>query len=378
METPSHPTLETQRIISLDGFRGLAILMVTLYRFASISFTPEVVGKLPSKVIFIGAAGVDFFFVLSGFLITDILLKSRGRPHYFSTFYINRSLRIFPLYYATLLLLLVILPWLGKSEIRDGLEGHPVHLWLYTTNLSVSWENAWVFGSLDHFWTLAIEEQFYLIWPLMVCWLAPQRLIRSCWVLFFSFAALRIGCSLGGIGNEAERAFTLFRLDGLLLGSIGAILVHESKPIIANFRLLRRLFAFAFAAYIASLALGEKDLTLRYTIVALVAILLLLQTLASPASSLERKFFEHRALRSLGKYSYAMYVFQNPLIPLLEPILTHQSLASQLGNPLLAAFVYVVIMFSITYFLAVVSWHCFEKWFMLLRQRITSNLNKPH
>jgi peptidoglycan/LPS O-acetylase OafA/YrhL len=376
MEAANPLVNERQRIAAVDGFRGLAILMVTLYRFANVSFTADIVGKLPAKAINIGAAGVDFFFVLSGFLITGILLESRTKSHYFSTFYINRTFRIFPLYYGTLFLLLVVLPWLGKTEIRDAIQGDPIHLWIYTTNLSVSWANAWTYASLDHYWTLAIEEQFYLIWPIMVCWLGPRKLFHTCWVLCIAFAAMRTGCSLAGIGDVTEKAFTLFRLDGLLLGSIGAILVRESKPIVANYRLLRRLCFIAIVVYFASLAAGENDLTLRYSIVALVAFLLLLQILASPESSVERRVFENVGLRSLGKYSYAMYVFQYPLIRLLEPILSPESLTLQLGNEVFAAVAYIFIMFAITYCLAVISWYCFEKWFLVLRHRITSGINK--
>jgi peptidoglycan/LPS O-acetylase OafA/YrhL len=87
----------------LDGFRGLAILMVTLYRFAEVSLSAEVISNLPSKAILIGAAGVDFFFVLSGFLITGILLEAKGNDtRYFTNFYARRSLRIFPLYFLSL------------------------------------------------------------------------------------------------------------------------------------------------------------------------------------------------------------------------------------------------------------------------------------
>jgi peptidoglycan/LPS O-acetylase OafA/YrhL len=375
-ETSNSPASEHPRIAAIDGFRGMAILMVTLYRFASVSFTPDVVGKLPAKAISLGSAGVDFFFVLSGFLITGILLESRTKSHYFSTFYVNRSLRIFPLYYGSLVLLLVILPWLGLSDIRDGLKGNPVHLWFYTSNLSVSWFNEWSYPSLDHFWTLAIEEQFYLAWPLVVFWLGPRKLFHTCWVLIVIFATLRIGCSIGGIGDVTEKAFTLFRLDGLLLGAIAAILLREAKPIVTNFKFLRVAFAISVIAFIASLAMGKNDFTIRYTLVSLVAVFLLLQTLASPASSIEKRVFENGGLRSLGKFSYAMYVFQNPLIRLLEPILSPQSLTWQLGNQLVAALAYVFIMFGITYLMAAVSWYGFERWFTLLRHRTSRKMNK--
>lgn len=356
------------RIAALDGFRGFAILIVTLYRFGNESLTAEVIGKLPSKAIHVGASGVDFFFVLSGFLITGILLKTRSSEGYFSRFYINRSVRIFPLYYAALLFLLVLLPMLGQRKLLDGLEGNPLHLWIYTTNLSISWHNAWCYSSLDHFWSLAIEEQFYLVWPFAVYYLGPRRLFHTCWVLFVGLATTRIGCSIGDIGEVTEKSFTLFRLDGLLLGSIAAILLSESRPIISNYRFLRWGFAISAVCYMASLVAGPNDFTVRYSLVSMLATFLLLQILASPAGSVEKRFFENSILRSLGKYSYAMYVFQNPLILLLSQHISPQSIDQRLGNAQLAAVAYVVTMLTITYLLAVVSWYCFERWMLKLRR----------
>lgn len=114
---------------ALDGYRGLAILMVTVYRFGSVSLTAEVIGNLPSKAVFIGAAGVDFFFVLSGFLITGILLDSKGKDTgYFANFYVRRSLRIFPLYYFSLLLFLYVLPRVFNCHaVGDSITGSQLH-----------------------------------------------------------------------------------------------------------------------------------------------------------------------------------------------------------------------------------------------------------
>jgi peptidoglycan/LPS O-acetylase OafA/YrhL len=115
------------RIPALDGFRGLAVLMVTLYRFGEVSLTESVVGKWASKAVYLGASGVDLFFVLSGFLITGILLEQKGSSKYFSTFYARRSLRIFPLYFASLILFLWLLPSLGVNSILTGrtIDGGP-------------------------------------------------------------------------------------------------------------------------------------------------------------------------------------------------------------------------------------------------------------
>lgn len=96
--------LSDQRIIALDGFRGLAILMVTLYRFGDVSLTESLIGRLPSKAILFGAGGVDLFFVMSGVLITGILVDAKQDKNYF----------------FSLFLFLMLLPSWGVNAIIEG------------------------------------------------------------------------------------------------------------------------------------------------------------------------------------------------------------------------------------------------------------------
>lgn len=362
----SHPT---SRIAVLDGFRGFAILIVTLYRFAEVAFTSELIGNLPHKLIHIGSAGVDFFFVLSGFLITGILLDAKQQGgSYFGRFYYRRTLRIFPLYFATLAVLLLLLPnALGNRVIVDDLQGNPLHLWIYTVNLDIAWQNAWNYGRLNHFWSLAIEEQFYIVWPLVVFWLVPKKLLRACIVLLGVCALARIGFSIADLGEVAEKNFTLFRLDGLLMGATAALGVRRVSSLSPYYSRFRIGFGALLVLYAGTLLLGKYDFSVRYTVVSAVAAMLLLMTLASPQGAIERRFLENRFLRSLGKYSYAMYVFQNPLIPLLGFVISPASLAALTGSPLAGGFLYVAVMLAITYGLAWVSWHALEKWFFRMR-----------
>lgn len=362
----SHPT---SRIAALDGFRGFAILIVTLYRFAEVALTSELIGDLPHKLIYVGAAGVDFFFVLSGFLITGILLDARQQGgSYFGKFYYRRTLRIFPLYFATLTVLLLLLPnVLGNRVIVDDIQGNPFHLWMYTVNLDIAWQNTWSYGRLNHFWSLAIEEQFYLFWPLVVFWLAPKRLLPACVVLLVVSALARVGFSFSNLGEVAEKNFTLFRLDGLLMGATAALMIRRVSSLSPYYSRFRIGFGALLVIYAGTLLLGKHDFSVRYTVVSAVATMLLLTTLASPQGAIERRFLENRLLRSLGKYSYAMYVFQNPLIPLLAFVISPASLAVLTGSPLAGGFLYVAVMLALTYGLAWVSWHAFEKWFFRMR-----------
>jgi peptidoglycan/LPS O-acetylase OafA/YrhL len=362
------------RVPALDGFRGLAVLMVTLYRFGEVSLTESVVGKWASKAVYLGASGVDLFFVLSGFLITGILLEQKGSSKYFSTFYARRSLRIFPLYFASLILFLWLLPSLGVNSILTGrtidggpkeITGNILHLWLYTTNLSIAWANEWQFGALDHFWSLAIEEQFYLVWPLVVLALSRQHLLRTCLIACVVLVVCRISFAMATNLEVTSKTFTLFRVEGLLLGAAAAMCIP--RDLVCTNQMLRRIrlgILVLLTLFAATLILGKNDLTIRYTIVSLAGTLILISALNTDSKSLERRFFENRILRSLGTYSYAMYIFQLPLIPLLGTWISPASCELLCSDQLLGAFVYVAIMFAITYALSVLSWHVFESRFL--------------
>jgi peptidoglycan/LPS O-acetylase OafA/YrhL len=355
-----------QRIPALDGFRGLAILMVTIYRFAQLSLGSDVIGEYPSKMILIGAVGVDFFFVLSGFLITGILLDTKSNPKgYFRNFYVRRALRIFPLYYGSLILFLFLFPRLCNIDsVEKSIQGSQVHLWFYTLNLGVAWRNEWCYGSLNHYWSLAIEEQFYLLWPFVVLYLPSRGLMRLSLVLLVGFAALRIGSSACGIGEVTEKSLTIFRLDGLLLGAIAACWLRNSSAVLKNHHRWRLALIITGILYAATLFLGGNDLTVRYTIVSLFAAVLLLTVLAARPDTYERIFLENPVLRSLGKYSYAMYVFQLPLIGLVDRWISPDALRELCGYPVVAGLAYVALMTGITYLLAVCSWHGFESYFL--------------
>src|SRR4051812_7040132 len=105
-------------VLALDAIRGLAILLVTGYRFWDLPTSDVPAVDWLSSLFSLGLRGVDLFFVLSGFLITGILLDAKQKPHYFRNFYMRRTLRIFPLYYAVLAVTFVLLPLAGWSSAR--------------------------------------------------------------------------------------------------------------------------------------------------------------------------------------------------------------------------------------------------------------------
>jgi peptidoglycan/LPS O-acetylase OafA/YrhL len=211
----------------LDGVRGLAILGVLLSH--GVNFLGVVPsgpsGKLIATAFVPGWGGVDLFFTLSGFLITGILLRARKRPQYFRSFYMRRVLRIFPIYY---LFLVVTVVFAHSSRVMiamvpDGFTSR-LSYFVYLQNWPVFW-NSW--GGLTTlwgaFWSLAVEEQFYMVWPAVI--------------RFFNLKTVALVCIAGFLLGWPERVFmmhqhpTLFgvmqwpfsRLDGLLMGAAIAI-----------------------------------------------------------------------------------------------------------------------------------------------------------
>jgi peptidoglycan/LPS O-acetylase OafA/YrhL len=159
-----------ERVPVLDGLRGLAILLVMLHHFFQ-NYVPEPVwiDRLVFGLMGCGWFGVDLFFVLSGFLITGILYDAKGADRYFLNFYARRTLRIFPLYYAVLVLLFVLLPRVPHPLAADYVsDSAPDQLWfwLYLTNFRIALNGGWYSHLVPSvFWSLAIEEQFYVLYP---------------------------------------------------------------------------------------------------------------------------------------------------------------------------------------------------------------------
>src|ERR1700741_4392574 len=159
-----------RKIPQLDAIRGIAILVVVVHNLHGLDFPPL------SLVTNYGWMGVDLFFVLSGFLITGILLDTKLSEHYFRNFYARRGLRIWPLYYAVLLFMFVVVPLLRPQDTAELFQrsspwwSYPLFLQNFLVNAP-----ALAVGPLGVSWSLAVEELFYLVWPFFVRYLSVER-----------------------------------------------------------------------------------------------------------------------------------------------------------------------------------------------------------
>jgi peptidoglycan/LPS O-acetylase OafA/YrhL len=369
---PSRPA--NDRIIpALDGVRGLAILLVLTHNLNPFQGGGRLIDRLAEFASNFGWVGVQLFFVLSGYLISGILLDTRGAPHYYRSFFGRRVLRIFPLYYGVLLVSLVVLPALGLAPERllaDRARG--VWLWTYVIN----WAEPLGAGvaAFPHFWSLAVEEQFYLIWPLVVRHTTPRRLLKVAAVLVVVAFASRLALRLAGTGEAGPYMFTVCRMDALALGGAAAALLRipAYREAATRWRgvtlAVAGLFLLGFLATRGYPRTSYLDQTFGYTILAITfAVLVLVAVLDHERGrGWIGAMFENPVLRSFGKYSYGIYVFHQPLNQMIgEPIL-HRLLP--LGTGLKAGAVYIASVSAASYALAFLSYHGYEKHFLALKR----------
>jgi peptidoglycan/LPS O-acetylase OafA/YrhL len=323
---------------ALDGLRGLAILLVFLYHstWRPGAVTPlERAGTWLSQV---GFAGVDLFFVLSGFLITRILLRERESPRYFSAFYGRRVLRIFPLYYALVALWLLVLPALGAERWigdlwRVDADREGIWYWLYLSNWHDGFEGRFGHRMLAVAWSLAIEEQFYLVWPLAVRLLSRRALAAACVAAIGGALALRTLLVAAGAIPLTVYLLTPCRVDTLAFGALVALAAGDddrwSRVVAANRAVLpaaAALTAAICALLIAYPLLGgvAKPYTLLahplmqtagYSAFALLSACLVVRLVApAPAPGALDRFFRARWLVGLGTISYGVYLLHTPVI----------------------------------------------------------------
>ena len=308
-------------IPALDGLRGIAIILV-LFHHLTIYRPTTGVGEQIASVPLFGWSGVDVFFVLSGFLITGILIDSRSGRHYFRNFYARRTLRIFPLYYLVLFLALVILPLLPR--LHDVLVGEyeiPAYwpYWTYLTNFAVA-DHGFLHGLLDICWSLAIEEQFYLVWAVVV-FLCPTRWLWAICAAIIVVSPIARNVALNR-GSEFTPIYVLtwFRLDGLATGALLAWLVRRDwLPTLVPWA---PTVAFAGLAAIVMIVVNTGDSwwwhsemqRVGYSVIALVSGAMLVGALNPSAGALWPRLMSAGWLRAFGKYSYCLYLIHLPVM----------------------------------------------------------------
>jgi peptidoglycan/LPS O-acetylase OafA/YrhL len=357
----------------LDGLRTLAILLVLLYHLTPGRDPDQGLRSLLFKIADAGWTGVDLFLVLSGFLITGKLLAARNDEHRFRDFYLRRVLRIFPLYYVALIAAFVI----ERPPFRAQLP-----FWTYTANL---WQPPLGLKIIDvgHLWSLALEEQFYLLWPFAILLLSRKTAMRICVVMLAVAVGTRYALASSGAGWFPTFAWTPCRVDGLAVGSWLALWMAgrnagqtgvsvpqkfgTEKPILdvgqtllsVRSRLYSHAVLLATAIPLAWMVWrGKTGLVFVASDVGFRTILPLLFSLfygALLVSVLDIRILGAKPFQLGARYSYGIYIVHLLFYPLLLGVIPYRGLA------------FFLIVTALSTVMAVLSYHGFERYFLRMK-----------
>lgn len=340
----------------------MAILLVVVYHnFGFINY------------FFFGWLGVDLFFVLSGFLITDILLKTVNQPRYLSNFYTRRVLRIFPLYYLFVALALFVIPRLSPHFDISYYYDNQVWIWTYLQNWLYIFKGHDGTNAMHHLWSLAVEEQFYLFWPLVILVLRkPTRLLIFISIALAAVLGLRLWIWVNHVADLAYfNLYTFSRVDGICIGCMVALLLHINRDFLKKYTpwivMFFAIMNFAFFFVNRSYHFSFPYLALAgYTTFAMLFGLLVNEAVTG-STPLINALFNFAPLRFFGKISYGFYMFHWPVFLLLSPWLYAQLSSLVQGRVLQFAVSFIATLAAIL--ISWMSYRYFESYFLKLKEK---------
>ncbi|WP_158823450.1 acyltransferase [Granulicella sp. S156] len=372
--TLHQPSSQTaHRDPALDGLRGIAVLMVFLFHYGGGLKSPHLAVRLLGYLTAAGWTGVVLFFTLSGFLITGSLWDSRGNQHWFRNFYARRFLRILPLYYTALALSAIGLfeAW-HNLHLLQKLFTYVLFLqnmpWLEPTALAIPTPLP-----LYHLWSMAVEEQFYLLWPCVLLMVRNRRsAFRLCVWVFVASAAFRVVIfGLPQISLQHSSPYRDFLLTHAGEFALGACLAFawrdpEDKSI-ARFALPALLIGLAVYVLSSLICHGFSwDLNLQYVLgltgASLAAVALLALALRD---GVWRHLCSMSALRFLGRISYGFYIFHILLQGFFDAISRHIVHTNSGSSYQIAR---LLVAFPLSILVSWISFHLLETPFLRLKR----------
>jgi peptidoglycan/LPS O-acetylase OafA/YrhL len=378
------PARSAAHVPELDGVRGLAIAGVMALHFVNNQVIPSTaIERAAIKITNYGLWGVDLFFVLSGFLITGILADARGRPHYFTNFFARRSLRIFPLYFGVLLLVTVLIP----ASVLQALDPEWLDvraqwpwLWSYLTNVYLGPRTDFSLPYVSHFWSLAIEEHFYLVWPFVIGALAVPAAMRLSVVLGVAAFALRVACEAFAPDQLYADVLTPCRIDALCAGAWFALAARHGNGLTRS----RTLGVVGLAGgLVVALTLWHMVdewgsvvvLPLRSTALAVCFGAVIYAATYHAGLDALKAALRMGWLRHLGRYSYGLYVFHGVVAYAMHRYGAAEQFAAITPAPPVNSVLMVATGVAVSYAIAMASYHGFEQPFLALKSRFPSSIS---
>lgn len=367
---------------SLDGLRFFAFFLVFLHHaLQNTTSQNPIINYLLIILQKNGWVGVDLFFVLSGFLITILLLEERKQFSNFSlrNFWIRRALRIWPLYFLALILGFILIPLILNQfrEIRliNELKNQVIYYILFLGNWATVAFGYSNFKYISHLWTISVEEQFYIFWPLLLLQINNfKKAAIACLSIFLMAILIRFYLISIGIQHPGIYTNTFARFDTLIAGSFLALL-YFYKPNVTKFLqkfcnlkiqiitlLLFAIFLYKFyffnPYFIRNGLFGYSVITIFFVYFTLSAL---------KQKSHFSSFLKFKPFVSLGKISYGLYVWHILAIDIIYVFLGN--LFPNFSKPFFG--------FILTLILGFISYNLFEKYFLTLKQRFTKIISRP-
>jgi peptidoglycan/LPS O-acetylase OafA/YrhL len=336
---------------NLDGVRAIASLMVMFFHF----FQNVETNYFITRLMNFGQTGVSLFFVLSGFLITRILLYTKENKNFFKNFYFRRSLRIFPLYYFYLLIFYFGFNFFFNKDSPSFLEGF--HYFVYLQNFATTFN--WNEVGPSHFWSLAVEEHFYLFWPFIIFFVNRKKLL---YIIIFIIVFALILRFIMVSQRLSVFYFTFTRFDSLAIGGLLAIL--ELKTFFQKNNGFKFLFvaicSFSILILIYYFFKGEENVIFqmfKYLGLSLFYFGIIGYLLCLEKNHYLNRFLNFSFFSYTGKISYGLYVY-NPLVFLLSE--RYLGIDNVIYNMLVS--------FMLVYLVSSISFYFFESKFLLLKK----------
>lgn len=361
-----HPEIDVLRFLAFSG----------VFAHHALPQTPESYRMLPPEVanwvvatVYACGWGVDLFFALSSYLITELLIREQLRAQYIDvrSFYIRRALRIWPLYYSFLSFTLLAVPKLIPSEHLS--VPHRIGFTFFGANWTVA-RYGWPPSVASPLWSVSIEEQFYLVWPVVIKYVGIQYISHVAVAMVMTALLVRVTLVQAGVAHPGIYANGLARLDPIAAGALLAVALHGNSPhIAASQRILLILLAITTLVVVTRYgALDGRRSLVSYPVVTLSSILIIYAFLhdetAVPA------WLRNKLLIQLGRMSYGLYVFHQFSLAYVRPFVGSidrpAKLAAYMGSGL-----------GLTTLLAVISYRWIERPFLALKERFTVVRSRP-